>query len=549
MRNRHVFSFLIFLIIISVGSTTGFSQNKSATAEQEVKAKRILNKLTSLIADESVDFTFSKLDYDKSENKYTFLNLRPVGEAEDKVENRFEIQNFSENSDKDEFKIGWMSIRVKDVNPPKHTRKTPPEFAFIFSDIEGSFPKHTLEIDKTEMVILAGESRKKQDMSGVSFIVDDFKIESLNKIRDFGAVFGLLKGEAPKDYFKKNPPEKLFETLIGYVSFDRLTVNGFPEQLEPNGKVIKLRNMQVNNLENGLIDNIEINDLSGKNPNDPKFTEIRMKRVSVEKIDLNKILKVAAKKKYRGYRTRKQPPSIEDIEDILRLAQGFSMKGVAMTGPSGYVAIKHFDFNWNNFVGPFPTEINLSGDISLRPDELEEKNAKFLEMLDALGVDVMNMKFDIRLEWDEDKNALVIKPFIYDLDKLFVVDFSAKVTNISKAMMLEKDPQKMLVYAMGANVGDITLRLTDKGVLRLLDDNARMRWDLMKEQFALDPNLAPIIEDLNRFLENPDGTFEATMKPRGPVNFVQLVAMGKLGPQVIFSLFDIQTSYLGKSNL
>ncbi len=543
MRKIYHVSALIILFFSVAFNTSGFAQN-AASAEQEAKVQSILKNLSRFVTGKAADFSYDNLEFDEKENKYTVINLRPGREKAGSVKNKLQIQNYKEDDDK--FSIGWLSIRAKDLKPPHHSKQTPPEFAIILSDIEGSFKDSELDVDKAEFVIIEGEDKKQQDLSGVTVIVDDLKVEDLRQLRSFFELAEIVKGdpsgkERLKDFFERN-----LITVLGYVSFDQLVMKGFPKQLDPEGKIVKVKNLKIDKLEDGIIDNVEINGIEVDDPNNPKFQKGIIGKVSVQEIDLNRIIKIGQKNKFKAQRI---PPTPEDIEDILQFAKGFSIKNTEMAGPAGFFAIKHFDINWNNFVGPFPTKINLSGDISVRPDEIDEKNARFLDMLEVMGIDIMNMKFDIRIAWDEGSNALIIKPFMYDVDKLVEVNFSAKMTNISKQLLLEKDPQKMLIMAMGANIGDITLKFSDKGILRLLDENAKMRWDLMKEQFALDPNLAPIIEDLNRFLEKPNGTFEATMKPKGPVNFAQLAAMSQMGPNMLFSLFDIRTEYVGKSNL
>ncbi len=151
-------------------------------------------------------------------------------------------------------------------------------------------------------------------------------------------------------------------------------------------------------------------------------------------------------------------------------------------------------------------------------------------------------KVKLRVKWDEGNQRILISPFIYNLGKLYSMSIEASIGNVGKAVLEETDPKKMSILLLGATVGPITLEVKDKGIQLFYDRLAKGTLDQLAADVGI-PELEPVIANVLKLLNEPNGKFKIVVQPKSTVGLAQLVGAVAVSPASIISLFDIKSEY------
>ncbi|MGH1351852.1 MAG: hypothetical protein ACRBBN_13760, partial [Methyloligellaceae bacterium] len=243
-------------------------------------------------------------------------------------------------------------------------------------------------------------------------------------------------------------------------------------------------------------------------------------------------------------------PTPERISAIFKWMSGVSVSGVDIKTPDGEFS-GDYDLNWGKYVGLFPTEVtlDLKASLPVPPEKLinpksptADMQKKVLDLVKELGIEKLDVEVKIKIAWDENNQRLVISPFIYDVNKLYSMSFTASIGNISKAVLEEKDPKKLGVLFLGATVGPITLEVKDKGLQVFYDRLAKGSIEGLKSGVTI-PELQPLFEDVVKLVNSPNGKLKIVVQPKSSVGLAQLAGAIAVSPMSIVSLFDLTSEF------
>ena len=441
--------------------------------------------------------------------------------------------------------------RRKQYNQSQRRLQSPPFFPkevlvgkIFYSGIKGSYKEHFLEVEEATIADVDTFPTAPFDLSKLKGTMTKLKVTRLDVMTDLS-----LKMQNIETFDPENPETfiKLMATIYENISFAKFSITGLPEfPGKKRDQMFKVGEISASNLNNGILEDISIHNMIIDAPYDKKFTSGQMGRISLKNLNISDFIRLSVKLgKNKG-----QKPDPKEVAKMFQYIGGFSFQSIDLKGPENSFN-GSFDFNWGKFVGLFPTKLSLGGSLLANIPEKSVKGKReeyfenpndFPSLMRKAGIDKLDMKFDFSVRWDEKKERIVISPFLYDVDKMFKLNMTAVIGNIPKQLLLEQEPQIMGIMAMGANVGTLSLELTDKGIQRLYEAQGKQTWNSLSQLYATDPNLGPIIDKFNKFLREPNGTFRLVLSPKSNVNISQLATMAMLDPAAIFTLFNVEAT-------
>ncbi len=528
---------------IGVGNVQAGSQKVDINKAEEVK--RLVNRAVFGLDFEGVKLTYGNISYEKDENKIIISDVLWQNKKSALSFKKIEVLNYEEDLedkkysfDKSTASIGLFHNKAKTEGDKPTNNKL---VYYSLSGVKGSGKKHTLVIRKLELKV-DGEQLKTEGLGGLTR-AHDIRLINIDKLQV--AVLETLLNKAANG---KVSPDKLmstFEILSESLTIEKILFTNFPKFPMKEGGSLALEKITVNdfsfkNIGEVLLENLkvfipEIKHATGK-VDRIAFTDIRL-------------LDIAKFGKYASENPGVKPTPVQAF-GMLKWLGGFSVDGVDIRTPDGDFA-GDYALTWGKYVGLFPTEINL--DLNASAPVPSEKlidprsptagvQKQVLDIVNEVGMKKIAAKVKLRVKWDEGNQRILISPFIYNLGKLYSMSIEASIGNVGKAVLEETDPKKMSILLLGATVGPITLEVKDKGIQLFYDRLAKGTLDQLAADVGI-PELEPVIANVLKLLNEPNGKFKIVVQPKSTVGLAQLVGAVAVSPASIISLFDIKSEY------
>ncbi len=408
---------------------------------------------------------------------------------------------------------------------------------FEYSGISGSYEKGFMSVENATGSGMKLALPNAPDLSKIKISMSGMKVTNLNEMAKSQKEMMTLF-QKPIQPGTPMPPEllKYLSMVYSNISWEKASVTGFPDLPAPDGQgSFKIGEFFMGKISKGVLEEITLKDLSVDKPNDPVVTAIKLGKFSILGFDMLGFIQ------HSSTFTPGTQPTPEQSAKFLQFIKGFSIKGVDVKGPDQELT-GEADISWGNFVGLFPTKINWDAHSIIAAPKGASASRGYAAFLQMTGLDKLDIKSSMGIEWNEKNNTIVIQPFKYDAKKLAEVEFSASIGNVTKEMLEERDMGKLGIMALGSNVGTITLKVSDKGAQKLADEATKGMWSAMSAEFAADPELQPVIENITKLLNEPGSKLTIVLKPKGTMSFAQVSGAIALGPKMLPTLFDIETS-------
>ncbi len=517
---------------------------------QDAEGRKILERFLSSGFAIKFTPTFGSIKYDKSKGEIIATDVGFAVQGMKANYKKITVSGYQEDKSTGDYTIGKLvlgelsgTIESKNIKVPNTA--TPPiasaGFAidqFEYSGIAGSYNKGTMSVENATgsgMKLLIPNA---PDLTNMKISMSGMKIKNLKKMAELQQKMTVLF-QSPLQPGAPMPPEMIeYMTLIySSMSWEKASISGFPEFPAPDGSgSFKFGEFYLGKFADGIADEITMKEMSVSKPNDPAVTDIKIGKFSILGFDILGLIK------YSATITANTPPTPEQGAKFIQFVKGLSVNEVQVKGPAQEIT-GNLDVSWDQFIGLFPTKIDWkSHSIITAPNDAPEA-AGYPAFLKMAGLDKLDIKSSMGINWDQKTNRITIKPFAYDAQKLAEVEFSASIGNVTKEMLEERDMGRLGVLAMGATVGTITLKVNDKGAQKLADETTKGMWGAMSAEFATDPKLQPVIQNITNLLNEPGGKLTITLKPKGEMSFAQVSGAIVLGPKMLPTLFDIETSF------
>ncbi len=539
-------------------TTAGQEKTVAPKSTEDSAHKKQIETLFKNIFLLNVKPEIGKVEFDKDANKIVAHDIKIATDYMDAVYKKVEITDFQKQSE-GEYTIGKIELtdlkskiteqaqkNIKQDLEKNGTTKKSPELQLFLEGGSFLFKKLVYEgiqySEKQDFVLIKsgfvrGFEMPKNlpiDFSNLEADFKTFKMSNLKKFREINEM--LLNSHSE---MAKSPQEFLKKISFIYSAFEAedMTVRGLPEFPSKKGGTIKIGEVSISNWKDGIIGEASLKDMHINEPASDEMKNGHFGKIALHDIHVTDLIKHSASL------DKTRPANPMDAIKVFHFIKGISFDNIDVkNNKSDFKG--SMSFNWDKFVGLFPTKVGFKLDADIKPPSAEQANAKEAEeILKALDLSSLNMKLDLGIEWDEKAQKIVVKPFLYDLEKMLSLTFSASLDNITKEMVAEQDPNKLIIFAMGASVGPLTLEVTDKGMQKLYKDEHKAMWEAMSAQFAADPNMKPAVDAINKFLADPSGKVKITLTPKGPVNVSQVITAVNLGPAMMFTLYDLKAEY------
>ncbi len=527
--------------------TTVHAQAK-VEATQDAEGKKILETFLSSGLALDIKLTFGSVTFDKSKGEIIATDVGfglPGMKANYKkiMISGYKADSSTETYNMDKATLSDMSVTID----PEHFKelKTPnsPPFGsmsfgrFEYSGISGSHKKGFISVENVTGSGMKLDAPNVPDLSNIKITMSGMKAKNLHEMAKFQKEM-MTFFQKPIQPGTPMPPEMLKYLTLVYsnISWEKASMTGFPEFPAPDGQgSFKIDEFFMGKISEGVLEEITLKGLNVNNPNDRAVTSVKIGKLSILGFDMLEMVK------HSSTVTPGTPPTPEQGAKFFQFIKGLSIQGVNIKGPAQEVS-GGADINWGNFVGLFPTKISWDAHTSITAPKGAPAGPGYAVFLKMAGLDKLDIKSSMGIDWDEKTNNIVIKPFNYSADKLADIEFSATIGNVTKEMLEERDINKLGIMALGANVGTITLKVTDKGAQKLADETTKGMWSAMSAEFSADPKLQPVVQNITKLLNEPGSKLTIVLKPKGVMSFAQVSGAIVLGPKMIPTLFDIETS-------
>lgn len=367
--------------------------------------------------------------------------------------------------------------------------------------------------------------------------------------------------------------------------FDSLIAGG-----EPNVEQIALGVLQL--YRSFGMDEAAIKDMviAVPNPDNPQeeirvtLGEARMEDLSSDRIGLMKIANLAAPSLPEGVSFKLDSASFGNLEfadfgpikdmigklvvmpqlaeqDPFLMARTFaprslstSVEGLEVSIPGeAEVALGSYTLDLATVVAPIPTTINSKTvDLTLPVDAIEEPDTQ--KLLRGMGLETVTYSDELRMEWDEETQDLILENLTIKVDDLGTFEGSMRFANVARDVLEDPMGQGQMALALASFV-EADLQFTDAGLtekgLKFASEDSGITPDILKaivveqavggtamlqnEAFS-----AMVREAVTSFVNNP-GSLQITAKPVKSVPMTQILG-AMVAPQAIPDILNIQVS-------
>jgi len=129
------------------------------------------------------------------------------------------------------------------------------------------------------------------------------------------------------------------------------------------------------------------------------------------------------------------------------------------------VAVESFDVSLSDYINGIPSNISLSTK-GVQADIPEGSADGGLKQLRDMGIERLNLGYEITLSWDEAAQAIDIARFMVSGDQLGSIDLSGYIVGAT-AELFATDPQTAMIAAMGLGVKELDIQLDNQGFVDL----------------------------------------------------------------------------------
>ncbi|MGJ8527344.1 hypothetical protein [Maritalea sp.] len=247
------------------------------------------------------------------------------------------------------------------------------------------------------------------------------------------------------------------------VTFDGLTCAG-----EKDGTAvdIKMGETVMGAMGNGVYPEISISDLEVKVSGEDNV-DFKLGNFTVKQIDFAPT--VAAYRAIEDISALDKDWFEENFRTFIPAFDGFSMSGFFADVPDGdsgeqvVVEIENFDVSLHNYVNGIPADISLSA-AGLKVDLPKNSGEKSVKQLRDLGLERINVGYDVTLNWDEATQVINVARLMFTGEKLGTVDVSGQLVGASKELFAT-DPQMAMIAALGLGIKELDMNLDNQGFL------------------------------------------------------------------------------------
>lgn len=384
------------------------------------------------------------------------------------------------------------------------------------------------------------------DGDGPSFRIDgirmgDMKLQpSKFKLQELLAALPAA-GEAKPDLAKARAMIETVASTYEGIQIDTAEMRGLSIET-PDGPV-KLAAIRFN-LDRGKVGEFAIEGIDATAKDGP----FKVGRFVVKGFDFSDLMRQTAQMTVPG-----KTPSTDSIVGMLKALEGIELKDmVAPHKDSGkLITIHHASLDWGQFVGPIPSKIQLKLKMT---GPLEEKDGEPFTLLRDVGITEATADMDVGLAWNESEKKLVLTPGRFEIGKLFAIDATTSLNNVSRDLFTT-DPQRAMMAAFPIEYGPMEIVGRDLGAAELsIAQYARKQsisTDVARSMLANeirtkgraagsnDPVSARLADAVAAFIEKPNGTLALKITPRAKLPVMQFLELTKNDPAAAFTLFDM----------
>lgn len=314
----------------------------------------------------------------------------------------------------------------------------------------------------------------------------------------------------------------------------------------PDG-AFKIGAIRLANLENGKIAEFAIEGLEAKAPQGP----VKIGRFALKSLDVANLMRVSAQMS-----TTRQNPSPDQLVALLLLLEGAEVANLVAPykDTAKPVSIGTLNISWGQFVGPVPTRarvtLKMSGPVDLSdPDPFK--------MLAAAGITNATVHFDLGAAWTENARTFAVEPAAIEIGNVLTAAARLTLVNVAREAF-SLNPLQAAIMAAQIEAGPVEIALRDTGGLDLMIAQQARQQNISREaarkavvdgiresamkMASINPDVMALAGVLTRFIENPRGTLNIKLTPRGKVSAMQLLEAMKTSPIAALARFQVEAT-------
>ncbi len=130
------------------------------------------------------------------------------------------------------------------------------------------------------------------------------------------------------------------------------------------------------------------------------------------------------------------------------------------------VEMESFDVSLADYINGIPSKISLSSS-GVQADIPENPSEDGLKQLRAMGLERLNVGYELTLGWDEAAQAIDIARLMFTGEQLGTIDISGYLVGASEELFAT-DPQMAMIAAMGLGVKELDIEMDNEGFLDIV---------------------------------------------------------------------------------
>jgi len=229
---------------------------------------------------------------------------------------------------------------------------------------------------------------------------------------------------------------------------------------------ISLGKMEMGKMGNGIYPSLSANDIAVK-VTGKESVDFKLGNFTFKEIDFNPT--VDAYNKIEDISLVDKDWFEANFRTFIPAFAGLSMSNLYADVPnedSGdrvVVEVEDFDVSLANYVNGIPADISLKA-TGVQADIPEDPSEDGLKQLRAMGIERLNVGYEMTLNWDEAAQAIDIVRLMATGEKLGTIDISGYLVGATKELFAT-DPQMAMIAAMGLGVKELDIELDNQGFL------------------------------------------------------------------------------------
>jgi hypothetical protein len=305
--------------------------------------------------------------------------------------------------------------------------------------------------------------------------------------------------------------------------------------------------VRLANLENGKIATFALEGLDAKAPQGP----VKIGRFALKSLDVANLMRVSAQMS-----TTRQNPSPDQLLALLLLLEGAEVADLVAPykDTAKPVNIGTLNMSWGQFVGPVPTRARLTLKMS---GPIDASDPDPFKMLAAAGIANARVNFDLGAAWAENARTFALEPVAIEIGSVFTAAARMTLANVAREAF-SLNPLQAAIMAAQIEAGPVEIALRDTGGLDLMIAQQARQQNISREaarravvesiretamkMASINPDMMALAGVLTRFIENPRGTLNIKLTPRGKVSAMQLLEAMKTSPVAALARFQVEAT-------